>query len=557
MSLDRPILLTENYLQTKRAQAVPEAYFEGGGWWIPPDPDPETARYAIRLFKSLAGQYPELVARARLSVSDDYTPPDRPGALWVDRPVSEDPWPIVTAACTAEGITPHRFQRTDAQWAVANLDAGKGAYLGHAVGLGKSLTSLMVCEAWPSNFVFIACPNSAKHDPWVEHLERFAPWLHPVVVGNTPKTRAAALDEAKQRLDAGAPTALICHHEAIALIEGEKRTGWKRFGQWDLLIVDEAHVFKGRNSKRAAAVRRLSRAGTLLLSGSVLSAGAEHLFVPLQILQPRRYRSAWRDWNDRYLDAVQTDYSLEIIGPKAHTLDAMRDELADVLVVRQAKDHLRVPEPVVVEHTVQLLPPQKKAYLELANELLAELPDGTLLSASKGTALLTALRRVTGGVPTPDGAGLLSAKHDRALEIIEAGGDSQVLAFTWHRAPAEELQRRCREAGIPCGLVYGSLPDGEREREIDLYKRQGYRVLVATLAALSTAANLQNTEALVFIEHSFSPVDQEQAIGRAVRQGQQCHVSVHHIAAADTVDATEVIPAALSKAALRKMVLGF
>ena len=553
MSLDRPILLTESYLQTRRAQAVPEAYFEGGGWWIPPDPDPETARYALRLFRDLTALHPELVARARLSSAGDFTPRDYALERWKDRPTHEDPWPEVAARCYEHGITPHEFQRIDAQFAIENLDAGKGAYFGHEMGLGKTLAALMVIEAW-SNFTLIVCPNSAKRDPWVQHFERFLPELPVVVMGNTPRARAAAFAEAAALGSAGTPFALICHYEALALIEGPNKKGWKPLGQWDLMVVDEAHCLKGRNTKRASSLRRMSRAGTLLLSGSVMSGRAEDLFVPLQILQPRRYTRQWDHWNLRFLDAVETDYGMEIIGPKAHTLPAMRDELGEVLTVRRAADHLSVPEPILVEHEVQMLPAQKQAYLGLANEMLAELPDGTLLSAVAGAPLLCALRRVTAGIEV-DGE-VLSAKHDLALELIESAGDSQILSFAWHKLPGHELQRRCLAAGISCGRIDGDTPHAERERIIDLFKRGGYRVLHATISTLSTAANLQNAGVVLFLEESYEPSDNEQALARAVRQGQPAHVSAHYLRAARTVDDLRVLPSAVSKAEIRRLVLG-
>ena len=417
----------------------------------------------------------------------------------------------------------------------------------------------MVAEGWGANFVLIVCPNSAKRDPWVEHLEMLTPWLKPLVVGNTPATRASALDEAHERLNAGEPTALICHYEAVPLIEkmGAKTvSGWRRFGRWDLLILDEAHLLKSRTAQRTAAIRRLSRVGTLMLSGSVMSGKAEDLFVPLQILQPKRYRSQWRDWNDPYLETIEDDYgNLQIVGPKLHRLTAMRAELGEVLVVRKAKDHLKVPAPIEHDLHVDLYPEQRRVYHELADDLMAELPSGDTVYTVDGAPLMTALRRVTAGIAQEDGS-LLSRKIDRAMELIESGGDSQMLVFGWHKATVEELQRRCREKGIGCGLVNGDVPRAAREEAIDLHKRGGYRILAATISTLSTAANMQHCSAVIFLEESYDPVDNAQAVARVVRQGQPAHVNVYRIRARNTVDDLRVLPAAISKDAMRKLILG-
>ncbi len=417
----------------------------------------------------------------------------------------------------------------------------------------------MVMDAWDVNFAFIACPNSAKRDPWLEHLEKFTPWLHPVVMGNSPKARAAAYGECQERMAAGEPTALICHYDAIKLIEAERkgRRGWARLGQWDLKIGDEAHIHKKRDTLRTAAFRRINAAGVLLLSGSVMSGQTEQMFVPWQIMRPKRFTSQWSHWNDPYLEVVDTDYGKVVVGPAPHRLNEFRAMLGESLTVRPAELFLSVPEPRRIDRTdLALLPEQRKAYRDAADELLAELPDGEILLTTEGAPLRSALRRITGGVPAADGAGLISSKVDAVMEDIVAAGDSQVLTFAWHKRVTAEIVRRCLAADIPCGLVNGDVSGRERERIIELYKAGGYRVLVATIATLSTAANLQNTGVVQMVELSDDPVDNAQAVGRAVRQGQPAHVVVYTYGVKDSVDDLDVASNAMSKDEIRKQVLG-
>lgn len=93
----QPILITGDYRKTAQANAVPGAYFGAGAWWLPPEPDPDSARIALRIFPQLQLANPELVAIARLS-SVDYRPIDAATAHWTPRPVAEDPWQRVLAA---------------------------------------------------------------------------------------------------------------------------------------------------------------------------------------------------------------------------------------------------------------------------------------------------------------------------------------------------------------------------------------------------------------------------------------------------------------------------
>ncbi len=102
--LESPTFLTDDYLQTQRARAVYDSYYADGGWWLPPDPSPDSARIALRLFPKLAAPNPELVARARQSVID-HRPIDKATAYWSATRVADgtdgiehDPWQRVLAA---------------------------------------------------------------------------------------------------------------------------------------------------------------------------------------------------------------------------------------------------------------------------------------------------------------------------------------------------------------------------------------------------------------------------------------------------------------------------
>lgn len=603
--LDAPTLITADYRKTALARAVPFSFYQDNGWWLPPDPDPDACRIACRLFPALA-QNPELVARARLSTVDhspiDYATPwweaQSPAEHAMHRSQSIRARAAALQYVNRKGVlapmTPHWYQDIDSAYAAWRLEQGLGAYFGWEVGLGKTLGAALTMDAWNVNFALILCPNNAKHDPWLADGAQLCPWMKFLVVGNTPKTRNAALDEAQERMDAGEPTALVCHYQAVPLIEkmGAKTvSGWRRFGQWDLLVSDEAHLYKNRTAQFTSAVRRLKAAGRLNLSGSVMSGKAEDLFVPWQMFQPKVYRSQWADWNDRFLEYVVDDYNQkQIVGPALHRLNDFRSELGRSLVVRLAKDCLPgVPEPHVVERELVMHPEQAKVYRTVADELMAELPDGEILYTTDGAPLRSALRQVTAGVPEApciycggrgerstwinecqslvggscpdcDGSGhtggLLSVKHDAAMEDILAAGDSQCVYFAWHKRAVYELQRRCAAEGVLCGLVCGDVSQAARDREIDLFKRGGYRVLVATIATLSSAANLQNASVVGMLEESDDPVDNEQAVGRVVRQGQSVHASVFIYRVKDSVDDLSVMVNAMSKAELRRLLLG-
>lgn len=461
-------------------------------------------------------------------------PIDYASPAWVDRPHRADPWRRLGG-----GLTPHLYQRQDAQYILDGLAAGRGMYAGHFVGAGKTLLAAMVMDGGANNFNLVICLNSAKAQ-WASMLAEYCPWLQVVVVGNTAAQRERALAAAKALCGAGDPFVLICHYEAVAVIDGPKKNGWKPLGSWDLVIIDEAHRLVGRTTKVASAIRRLQRAGVLMLSGSIMTGKGDKLFVPLQILRPKKYRSKWRDWITPYFEVVDNGFASEVGDPWPHKLDELRAELGEVLVVRRASDHIDIPEPHIVEHWVDLYPEQRKVYDELVERLMSELPSGYTVAVTDGSALIAALRQVTGGIGFEK-----SAKHDRAAELL-ADTDEQALVFGWHKAVVSR---------VTPDHITGDVSVAQRAALVDRFRAGEVRTLAATIKTLGESINLQQAGVLVFLEESYVASDNAQALGRVVRQGQSQCCSVHYIRARHTVDG-RVLESATTKADLRRLLLG-
>ncbi len=542
-------------MKTPRAQAIPGAYFENGAWYLPPPPyDPEAARIARLLFRDLDDA--DLNAAADLAYVD-VRPIDRATPFWEaqggpQRPVEDDGYPRVLAAMRSAGMEPHGYQRSDVAYAVNRLNSELGAYLAWEVGLGKTLGACMAIEKWAASFVVVVCPNSAKLTTWQPALQQYTPWLGIVVLGNGRAAVERDCAAVKERLDNGLPTVFVVHYEALSMIANLTKAGngWARFGTWDLVVFDEAHRLRNPKAQFVRAAHKVKSVGSLLLSGSVTDGAVEDLFVPMKRMHPLRYRAKWRDWNDRFVHYVEDNYGRIAIGPLQHRLAELRAELGVHMVVRRAADELDIPVAHRIDHAVPLLPAQQKAYDELTRVLLAELPDGDILAVADGATLVAGHRRITAGLLDAKGR-YLSAKLDRAEELARAAAPAQVVLFCWHKAPARALAAR-----LGAALVTGDVPVARRAAEIERFKGGQVRYLVATMATLSESVNLQNASQVILVEESYVPKDNEQSIGRVVRQGQTANATIHVIRAENTVDLLRVAPIIRNKTQLRRALVG-
>lgn len=543
------ITLTTEYTEAPKARAIPGAFFDRESRaWVLKDPTPRGAAVALKLFPLLANAHPELQEQRAL-LSQEVRPFDF--ATEFNQPIKAE---RVRKQLAAEGHDLYDFQAIDAGFVAAVLEAHGGAYLGWAMGLGKTLGTAALIDELDCQQILVVCPNTSKKAVWEPELHRFCPWLEVVALRNSKAQREKDLGYVQQLIKAKLPFALVVHYESLAIIGGPKGTGWNKLGTWDLVCADEAHRISNPKTKMARSLKKIPTKRKLALSGSIIQNAVEELFSPLQWLHPDRYRSKWRDFCDRFLDFVDSGYSRVCVGVKLEKLDELRDELGRFMCIRFKEDELDLPERVEQTLMVDLLPAQRKVYDELVENYFSQLPDGSVIKAADGLALLTRLRQVATNLP--DEAGGSSAKLDIAMDLITDNPDEAFLAFSWFKEPAHALAARLERAGIECFVVDGDVKQAQRAEFIERFQSGEGRVFIGTIATLGESVNLVRASSVLTLDRSWNPAANSQALDRAYRIGQTRTVSVYHLVARDTADELRVMPTIREKEDLRKLVLG-
>ncbi len=549
------IVLTDNWHKSQLARAVPGAFFdaESRAWVIDDGPSPRAAAVALRLFPGLASDHPEL-ARLRddgladVRPVDNATPYVRAGggrlaALRVRARLAELGWSLFD------------FQEVDLSYTAAVLRQHKGAYLGWSRGLGKTLGTCVLLDELDVRAGLIVAPNTSKKPVWEAELRRFCPWLEVLIMPNDKRKRERMLERVRHLHAAGTPFVLVAHYESLAVVDGKDGDGWRRLGvAWDLKVADEGHRLANPKAKMTRAYKRIPRSMDLMLSGTIIANHLEELFSPLQALFPKNYRSRWRDWNDRYLEYVESGWGKVCVGVKPGREQDLRDELGVFMCVRRKEDELDLPARTDHDVRVDLAPQQRKAYDELVETCLTELGDGTRVKAQAGIAIMTKLRQVATGLDLLTSDIADSTKLDLAVEMIEDGDEWVV--FSWYKAAVRALHDRLAAKGIESWTVTGDTPHEKRAEHIERFQAGERRVFIGTLATLGESVNLQRANNAIFLDRSWNPGTQAQAADRIYRMGQERPVTITHIVARDTVDELAVLPALANKEALRAAILG-
>jgi SNF2 family DNA or RNA helicase len=323
--------------------------------------------------------------------------------------------------------------------------------------------------------------------------------------------------------------------------------------KWDMIIVDEAHHLRNRNTQLWRFASELEKQHILLLTATPVQNNLEELFNLVTLLEPGLLSTA-RKFQKHFVDRKDK------LTPR--NVDELHALLSEVMVRnRRSTVGLQFTRRWARTERVALTPTERTLYDEAAGFVRAHLRAAK--SASGVTRMALIALQMALGSSSQAAAGTLqriaetpslkagdrdalaqlaersrlqptSAKTDRLLGILQEFTDRMVI-FTQFRATQDMLAERLRQAGHEVAVFHGGLARLEKEAAIQRFRGPA-RLLLATEAG-SEGRNLQFAHAICNFDLPWNPMRIEQRIGRLSRIGQKHDVYVFNLVAADTVEA--------------------
>ena len=334
--------------------------------------------------------------------------------------------------------------------------------------------------------------------------------------------------------------------------------------RWDSVIFDEAHYMKGRGTLRTSVGQDLADRATrvFLASGTPIPNYAHELFTLLQILYPGeagpgdRFGSYWR-WAQTWFNVHPTRYTKYHVGglrgcsdkcqereatdPCDHFLEFARANLGGVFLRRLRAEVLPdLPGLTEVRVDVEMGPGQARVYRSLKKDMVARFESGDLLVSWSTSAQHVQLDKTSTGLtvmgqPPVDPAD--DAKLARLAEDLESRrGGPPVLVMAHYRATVEACAEVGRGLGLRVGMVHGGTVPAERTKAVRGFQRGKLDVLVGSLETLSEGVTLIEADTVVFVEKSWKPSRNEQALYRVHRLGQTKEVTALDYVTSGSID---------------------
>jgi SNF2 family DNA or RNA helicase len=262
----------------------------------------------------------------------------------------------------------------------------------------------------------------------------------------------------------------------------------------------------------------------------------------LNWIDKKEYSSFWRFF-ERYVDYEEVP-PLNYKVPKGVINDfELRTKIAPFSVRRRKLEVLPdLPSVYTSAIHVDLDPKQLRAYTSLRDDMVAWVGEheDRQLSATIVIAKLQRLQQLaiahldlgdTGKVSLIEP----SSKLDAIEEILEEH-DGQLVIFSQFASAIRLLERRLKLRGEKFGTLIGATPDDERRLTIDRFQSGDLRVFAGTIGAGGEGIDLHAASTVLFIDRSWSPTANDQAISRLHRYGQLNAVQVIDIIARKTME---------------------
>ena len=344
--------------------------------------------------------------------------------------------------------------------------------------------------------------------------------------------------------------------------------------EWDLVIVDEVHHFRNRNTLLWQMAAELRKKYILLLTATPVQNDLEELFNLVTLLQPGLLSTA-RSFQRQFVDRRDK------LMPR--NVDQLHLLLAEVMVRnRRSTVGLALTRRIAKTHVVTLRDQERALYDDVSRfvrQHLSVASDSRSKRALSRMALLTLQKELGSAsqaaaptlarlaqderLPEAERAALKqfadtargvaeNSKADRLLALLKEFPDKMVV-FTQFRATQEWLQRRLRDAGEHVVVFHGGLLRLEKEEAIRKFQGDA-RILLSTDAG-SEGRNLQFCNAVCNFDLPWNPMKIEQRVGRLSRIGQTRDVYVFNLTAAATLEAA-ILHLLEAKIAMFELVIG-
>mgnify|MGYP000759626032 FL=1 len=418
---------------------------------------------------------------------------------------------------------PHDYQRYAAEFITTHPIAA----LLLDMGLGKTSITLtaindLLFDSFEVHKVLVVAPLRVARDTWSAEIEK---WEH---LKNL--RYSVAIGTAQERISALSTPAdiYIINRENIHWLVEESGLPF----DFDMAVIDELSSFKNHQSKRLRAFMKVRPKLKRIvgLTGTPAGNGLMDLFAEFKLLDmgERLGRLIGLYRNTYFQPDKRNGMVIYSYKPLPNAEQQIYDKISDITISMKAADHLKMPELISSEYTVQLSEKEKEKYDRLKKDLILSIEDNEV-TAANAASLSNKLSQMANGAVYSDDESVIQI-HDRKLgaleDIIESMNGKPLLVAYWFKHDLERIRKRFEIREI------------KSSRDISEWNSGKIPVALIHPASAGHGLNLQSGgSTLVWFGLTWSLELYQQTNARLWRQGQTADtVVIQHIITKGTID---------------------
>lgn len=316
--------------------------------------------------------------------------------------------------------------------------------------------------------------------------------------------------------------------------------------EYDLVIVDEAHHLRNRETAAWKFVSQLKKKFLLLLTATPLQNDLEELYNLVTLLRPGQLGTP-SQFRGQFVEKGNVR--------KPKNTEALRTLLREVMI-RNTRVSAKVPLPRRIARTLSIEASEEEQRLyHLVSEWIRDVHRGkgvsrmilSLLQRQAGSsfqAVSVTLQKFESEVASNFRDRLSEIKETfpclkessklLALERVLSHTKDKCLIFTEFLGTQSHLAEFLREKGCDPLLFHGALSGSEKAEVIRRFQEKG-RILISTPSG-GEGTNLQFCRTIINYDLPWNPMKIEQRIGRIHRIGQTGETLIYNFAAQGTVE---------------------
>lgn len=312
--------------------------------------------------------------------------------------------------------------------------------------------------------------------------------------------------------------------------------------EWDLVVVDEAHHLKNRQTLNWKLVNALKKRFILLLTATPVQNNLVELYNLLTLLKPG-------------LLSTEAEFKREYVqsrdGRVAKNPEKLRQLMREVMV-RNTRSGVDVKLPKRFASTISCQPTESErelyqainAYLRQHPQELDKLTRNNLLmrAGSSPAALIESLKGLEKRFEHDELKFLSkwarqvkeSEKARQLITLLQQAKHNKTLVFINHRATQSYLSKALTEVGIEHTEFRGDLSLKAKDAAIEMF-RESVPVMLASETG-GEGRNLQFANTIINYDLPWNPMRIEQRIGRLHRIGQTQDVYIFNFCLANSLE---------------------